>query len=302
MNVLWALLLGTTSALAFEYGLEANKINEKVYCFFGKPEVMNETNNGNMVNSCYADTGHHWIVVDPGPTYAYAKEAYEKMQRIKQMPVAMVVDTHVHDDHWLGNGFFKAKGVDIFGGSLFKTEVNPDAKTRMQKRISKKAYAGTVVTLPTHYVDTIYRTAVDGEPVQLMALSHTAHTAEDLLVYLPNMQTLFAGDLVFNDRIPSLRDGDINGWIAALAKIRKMPLRTIVGGHGNAVDRHAVNLTYDYLVSLRNAVKNAIDEGVDIEDATRTIQLPAFSGIALYDMMHAQNVEAAYRTLEWEDE
>lgn len=302
MNVLWALLLGTTSALAFEYGLETKKINEKVYCFFGKAEVMNETNNGNMVNSCYADTGRHWIVVDPGPTYAYAKEAYETMQRIKPMPVAMVVDTHVHDDHWLGNGFFRSKGIDIFGVPLFKTEVNPNEQTRMQKRISKTAYEGTEVTLPTRYVDTLYRTEIDGEPVQLIALAHAAHTTKDLLVYLPNMQTLFAGDLVFNDRIPSLRDGDINGWIAALAKIRKMPLRTIVGGHGKTVDNHAVNMTYDYLVALRSAVRSAIEEGMDIEDATHSIRLPAFGGIALYDMMHKQNVEAAYRMLEWEDE
>ena len=57
MKMLWTVWLSITSALAFEYHLEPVNVDRGIYCFFGKPEVMNTVNNGNMVNSCYVDTG-----------------------------------------------------------------------------------------------------------------------------------------------------------------------------------------------------------------------------------------------------
>ena len=287
---------------AFEYGLTPVKVDEGIYCFFGKAEVMNDENNGNMVNSCYVDTGRQWLVVDSGPTYAYAREAAAKMRLIKPQPVAMVVDTHVHDDHWLGNGYFENDHIDVLGPSLFKEAVNPAEPTRMQRRVSKDAYAGTEVKLPTRYVDANETLTLDGEEIRLVRVARKAHTAEDFLVYLPKRQTLFAGDLVFNDRIPSLRDGDIDGWIAALEAIRALPLKHVIGGHGDRTDAASAEMTYRYLTALRDRVRDAIDNDVGIAEATRTIQLDAFRSTALYEEMHAQNVEAAYRMLEWEDE
>lgn len=302
MKVLLAWLLGVTSVLAFEYDLTPVKVDRGIYCFFGKPEVMDKVNNGNMVNTCYVDTGSRWLVIDSGPTYAYAKEAAGKMQAIKPQPIGLVVNTHVHDDHWLGNGFYEASGVDVIGPRLFKEAVNPNAATRMEKRISQTAYEGTEVHLPTQFADVNKRAAVDGKTVRLILAGRKAHTAQDMMVYLPEYNTLFAGDLVFNDRIPSLRDGDINGWIAALDSIRAMHLDHIVGGHGFNTGKNATEMTYRYLVQLRDRVRDAIDEGIGIDEATKGIALEAFRDTALYDMMHAQNVEVAYRMLEWEDE
>ena len=51
MRSLGLLLMTAILAFAFEYGLVPVKVNEKVYCFFGKPEVMDTINNGNMVNA-----------------------------------------------------------------------------------------------------------------------------------------------------------------------------------------------------------------------------------------------------------
>ncbi|MHC3993960.1 MBL fold metallo-hydrolase [Thiomicrolovo sp. ZZH C-3] len=302
MKMLWTVWLSITSALAFEYHLEPVNVDRGIYCFFGKPEVMNTVNNGNMVNSCYVDTGRHWLVIDSGPTYAYAKEASALMQGIKPQKTGPVIDTHVHDDHWLGNGYFEARGAEVIGPRLFKKAVSLTEKTRMQQRISPEAYEGTEIALPTRYVDTNETLDVDGEELRIIRLTRRAHTAEDLLVYLPARQTLFAGDLVFNDRIPSLRDGDLHGWIAALEMIQAMPLKHIIGGHGTHTGRDALQMTYVYLTQLRDRVRDAIDDGIGIAEATKTIRLDAFRNVALYDAMHAQNVEVAYRMLEWDDE
>lgn len=302
MRALWAVALTVLQAAAFEYGLKPVQVNEKLYCFFGKPEVMNTQNNGNMVNSCFVDLDKGWLVIDSGPTYAYAKEAWSGISALKKMPLSAVINTHVHDDHWLGNGFYISEGAEVLGTSLFKEEVNPSAKTRMEQRISKEAYALTSPKLPTKLVDQNRTLHIDGNEIELIKVSRKAHTSGDILVYLPKMQTLFCGDVVFNDRIPSLRDGDINGWIATLETIQSMELSYIIGGHGSLVGRDALDMTYRYLVELRKEVREAIDNDVGIEVAVRTIKMDEFTSVALYDVMHAQNVEAAYRMLEWADE
>ena len=302
MRSLTVLLTAATLLSAFEYGLKPEKVNDKVYCFFGKPEVMNKNNNGNMVNSCFVDLGKEWLVIDPGPTYAYAKEAWNEISAVKKMPKATVINTHMHDDHWLGNGFYISQGAEVLGASAFKEEVNPSAVTRMEQRISKEAYALTSPKLPTKMVDQNSTLHIDGNEIRLIKVERKAHTSGDILVYLPKMQTIFCGDVVFNDRIPSLRDGDINGWIEALEMIRAMKLPYVIGGHGNRVGSDALDLTYGYLVELRDEVREAIDNDVGIEDAVKTIKMEAFASAALYDVMHAQNIEAAYRMLEWSDE
>lgn len=302
MKAFWAAGFCFGTLLAFDYRLSPIKVDEGIYCFFGAPEAMDNVNNGNMVNSCYVDTGAAWLVIDSGPTYAYAKEAAARIQEIKPQPFDLVVDTHVHDDHWLGNGYFASNGVEVVGPSLFKTAVNPSEETRMQKRVSPEAYAGTTVTLPTRFTDANETLTLGTETIRLIRVGEKAHTAEDFVVYLPGRQTLFAGDLVFNDRIPSLRDGNINGWIRALESLRGLEPKHIIGGHGDRTDADADVMTYDYLVALRDKVQEAIDDDVGIADATRNIRLDAFRSAAMYDVMHAQNVETAYRTLEWEDE
>ncbi|MGB5965016.1 MAG: MBL fold metallo-hydrolase [Sulfurimonadaceae bacterium] len=302
MKALGILLTTATLLSAFEYGLKPVQVNDKVYCFFGKPEVMDTKNNGNMVNSCFVDLGQEWLVIDPGPTFAYAKEAWREITAVKKMPVVFVLNTHVHDDHWLGNGFYISQGAEVLGTSAFEEDVNPTAVTRMEQRISKEAYALTSPKLPTKMIDqntTLHR---NGTEIRLINVDTKAHTSGDILVYLPKMQTIFCGDVVFNDRIPSLRDGDISGWIATLEMIKAMAPTYVIGGHGNEVQADAVDLTYRYLVQLRAEVREAVDNGDGIDSAVKTVKMAEFASVALYKEMHARNVEAVYRMLEWADE
>ena len=86
------MLLLTTAIQAketstFDYHLNAKKISDNVYCFFGALESISNENGGNMVNSCYVQTKKSFVVIDSGPTFAYAKQAYAQMQKIAKLPV-----------------------------------------------------------------------------------------------------------------------------------------------------------------------------------------------------------------------
>ncbi len=287
--------------LAFEYGLKPQNVGEGIYCYFGKPEAMDRKNNGNMVNSCFVDMGKEWLVIDSGPTYLYAKEASEQISRIKPLPIKHVINTHVHDDHWLGNGYYIENGATVLGSESFD-DIDVHQKTRMQNRISEEAYSGTIPVLPQGTLKEDKTIIIADKRVILMQVEEKAHTQDDVYVYIPSHKALFAGDLVFNDRLPSLRDGDINGWISALEKIKEMDIEILVGGHGLRTDRGSLELTLNYLKELKKGIRAILDRGGDISDAVKELSMPHYANEGMYDDLHKANINAAFQMLEWSDE
>lgn len=301
MKLLW-FLLAVVHLQAFEYGLKPVKVSDEIYCFFGKAEAMNRHNNGNMVNSCFVDMKSSWLVIDSGPSYNYAKESLKEMNKIKSLDISYVINTHVHDDHWLGNGFYKEHGAKIVGSHVFKSEVSPHEKTRMEKSITEAAFSQTVVTLPSMFIDKDQMIQVSENVVKLIHLKGSGHTKGDIIVYIPHLKAAFAGDLIFNSRVLSLRDGNINNWIKSLEKLESMNLDYLIGGHGELTAKDSLMMTKKYLLLLKSAVKEALDDGVGIDEAVKGIDFKAFKEISMYKELHKRNVDTAYRSLEWDDE
>ncbi len=301
MRFLLVCIIFFHSLHAFDYRLKPVKVNATTFCFFGSPEAINEHNNGNMVNSCFVNMGSYYLVVDSGPTYQYAQEAYMKMKEIKELPISYVINTHVHDDHWLGNGYYKELGVNIIGSVKFQDETKAEV-TRMQRNVSKDAYAKTIQVFPNLFVDKEKTFTVDGKKIIITGVNKKAHTSSDLLVYIPAYSTIFVGDIVFNNRLPSLRDGNILEWIKELDQIKAMKLQYIIGGHGANTDATSLDFTYNYLVELRDKVAKAIEDGKDIEDAVSNIKMPSYENVHMYHTLQKQNIETAYRTMEWSNE
>ncbi len=301
MRFLLVCIIFFHSLHAFDYKLKPVKVNATTFCFFGSPEAINEHNNGNMVNSCFVNMGSSYLVVDSGPTYQYAQQAYAKIKEIKNLPISYLVNTHVHDDHWLGNGYYKELGVNIIGSVKFQDETKAEI-TRMQRNVSKDAYAKTTQIFPNLFVDKEKTFIVDGKKIIITGVNKKAHTSSDLLVYIPDYSTIFVGDIVFNNRLPSLRDGNILEWIKELEQIKAMNLKNIIGGHGSKTDATSLDFTYNYLVELRAKVAKAIEDGKDIEDAVSNIKMPTYESVHLYDALQKQNIDTAYRTMEWNND
>jgi len=301
MKTLLALALVLSLSSAYDYKLESKSVGDSTECFFGLPEVMDKHNNGNISNSCFVQLGKHYLIVDSGPSYAYAKQSYKIIKNKNNLPISYLINTHEHDDHWLGNSFYNELGVKIIGSAAFR-DVQIVKTTRMQKRIEKEAYKKTTQILPKIFVENEKTLLVDDFEVKLIRVHNRAHSLSDILVYIPKKKIVFAGDLVFNGRLPSIRDGNLDNWIEVLLKIDTLDVEYIVGGHGEVVTKDATKFTYEYLVKLRDKVAALVEEGVDIADAVDTITMKEYKDVPFYDVMQRQNVEIAYRMMEWNDE
>lgn len=300
MRWMLPLVIALSTLSAFEFDLKPQRITPEVTCFFGEPDSMNKSNNGNMVNTCYVDTKKSYVVIDSGSSYLYADAAYKAMQKIKPQPVELVINTHVHDDHWLGNGYYVQKGIMVLGSVDFINNASIESPTRMQTHISPEAYKFTVPTRPSNMIGEDKILTIGDQKIELHVMKKKAHSDKDLVVYFPNIRTLFGGDLIFNDRVLSLRDGDINGWIEALEYLDKLNATTVVGGHGFRTDKDTARMTYNYLLQMRSEVREGIASGIGLDATIQKVKMPNYQSLGMYDTLHRGNVDAAYRMLEWE--
>jgi glyoxylase-like metal-dependent hydrolase (beta-lactamase superfamily II) len=302
MKSIIALCLFLWTAQAYEYHLTPVKVSEDVHCFFGALENITKENGGNMVNTCFVQTKKGYVVIDSGPTYAYAEQAYAQMQKIQNLPVKYVIDTHDHDDHWLGNSFYKSKGALLIGPRTYEQNVVVGMETRMQRTLGSEIYGKTKIVNLDTVVDHNMTLNVDGKIFRIQQLVAKAHTQGDLVVYLPDENVLFAGDLVFNDRVTSLRDGSIIGSLKALAKIDAMHPKVIIGGHGYKTDANATKELNAYLLEMKAEVLDALDNDVSMDEITQKVTMPKYENLKLYDVLHSRNVFESYRELEMYDE
>ena len=302
MKSIIALCLFLWTAQAYEYDLTPVKVSEDVHCFFGALENITKENGGNMVNTCFVQTKQGFVVIDSGPTYAYAQQAYSQMQKIENLPVKYVINTHDHDDHWLGNSFYKSKGALLIGPRTYEQNVVVGMKTRMQRTLGSELYGKTEIVNLDTIVDNNLTLNVGGKIFEIKQLVKKAHTQGDLIVYLPEEKVIFAGDTVFNGRVTSLRDGSLVGSIKILEQIEALHPKVIIGGHGYKTDANATEALKAYLLEMKEEVQEALDNDVSMEEITKKVIMPKYKDMKLYDVLHSRNVFEAYRELEMYDE
>ena len=301
-KIIFIILLSSGVLFGFEYKLVPKKVSENVWCFFGNLDMPTKKNGGNMSNHCYIKGKSSYILIDSGPTYNYAKEAYLEMSKIEKLPVSYVINTHDHDDHWLGNSFYKeqfnAKLIGVKAQDLNYHEGEP---TRMFRLLTKEQTKNTKIVKLDRYLEKEETITLDGEEFNIVPVGH-AHSQEDIFVYMPKRKVLFAGDLVMNGRITSNRDGLVMGQLKALKKILQYDFKVLVPGHGFDTSINASDESLQYFLLLKKRVLDAVEEDVGLDGVTKFVKMTEFKDKAMFDMLNSLNVSAAYGELEFYEE
>src|SRR5690606_33065260 len=112
--------------------------------------------------------------------------------------------------------------------------------------------------------------------------------------------TLFAGDLLFENRLPTL-DGSLLGWLDLLDGLLTDEVRRVVPGHGAVGDgRAALASQRRYLEALRDGVRQALADDLDISETPARLEAFDLRGWQVVENVHGRNVVTAYTELEWE--
>ncbi len=302
-KILITLLFSSIYTFAFDYNLKPIKVASDVWCFFGKLDMPLKENGGFMSNSCYIKTKDSFVLVDTGASYEFAKQSYEAMNKIANLPVKTVLITHSHDDHWLGNNFYKEKfNATIYGPSLINKEFNKDSQIRGLKILSDDNAKKTKFTPVDKDIKETTTLDIGNKKIMIVPIGVKAHTSEDLYVYLPNEKVLFSGDMVMNGRVTSNRDGSVIGSLKALEIINNQKWDVLIPGHGTDTSKNATKEFETYFSLLKQRVMEAIEKETSAEEITKIVTMDEFKDKALYDELNSRNVYDAFRELEFYEE
>ena len=255
-----------------------------------------------ICNVSIVDNGNETFIFDTFLSPKVTSELIDILSQMNLSPVKYVINSHSHNDHIRGNQVFgqdikiisttitkelieKWEPVDIaeeqkyaparfsYYDSLYRTFKGDTNSREYQKILMWKPYYEVLTNshreiktrLPEMFVDSIQ--SFDGPKRRIQLISKgPGHTESDLVLYLPDDQILFTGDLVFNSCHPYVPHGSISGWKSWLDFLNSLEVNTVVPGHGETGSKKLIVDMKDYLVQLEYLAQQMIDNGQSIDD------------------------------------
>lgn len=294
------LALGTAVA---EPVLKTEKLADNIYALIGPTTNRDEKNLGNNANFGVVVTGEGVVLIDSGATKQGAQMIHQAVKAITEQPIKVVINTGGQDHRWLGNAYFKGLGARVIANE----KAVADQKAREQDQLIGLyrliGEAGVKGTEPAFADETFtdQKTIKLGDTqIEVVHAGH-AHTPGDSFVWLPHSKVMFSGDIVYTDRMLGVGSQSAHKtWIAAFEAMAAKQPKVIVGGHGKPADLAMATVdSYDYLVFLRQAVLDFIDEGYGMEEIGK-IDQSRFSYLENYDSLKGRNAQRVFEELEWE--
>jgi glyoxylase-like metal-dependent hydrolase (beta-lactamase superfamily II) len=300
--LLLASALLPTIALALEVRFEP--VAPGVYAFIGEKGGRTRENEGLNANIGLVVTANGALLIDSGASFQGARQIHDAVKQVTAQPVKWVINTGGQDHRWLGNGYFIAQGAEVIAHANARADMQNRGNDHLQglRTELKEKLDGTVPTLPTRTL------SGNDESLQLggmtIEVKHRggAHTPGDVLVWLPQQQVLFSGDVVYTDRLLGVIPVSHTGrWLESFAVIEALKPKRIVPGHGAVSDlARAQADTRDYLKALRTHMKKAVDDGTDISTAIRSFDAQPYQRLLNAAELHPGNASRTYLELERE--
>jgi quinoprotein relay system zinc metallohydrolase 2 len=281
--------------------LETEEIAAGIHIRRGVHETASADNDDAIANVGFVIGRECVAVTDAGGSLKDGERLREHIRSITPLPVRYVLMSHVHPDHIFGAGAFLADKPTFVGHAALPNALAQRGeyyRDRLEEIIGK-GNAGPIVE-PTMLV--AQRAQLDlGQRVLELRAHPIAHTDNDLSAFDVQTKTLFASDLLFVQRVPSL-DGSLKGWLNELKVLASMDAARAVPGHGPAsVDFASASAKlHTYLNALLHETRQAIAAGKDIDAAPDMVALSEREKWTLFDEYHGHNVIQAFKELEWE--
>lgn len=209
-----------------------------------------------------------------------------------------VVNTHHHGDHTYGNGVFTPEAL-VLGHENARSE-QLAAGHQLELIWPATDFGSIDITAP----DLTYGERMTlhlGETEVRVLHPGVAHTTGDSVVWLPEQQVVFTGDLVFAEGTPFLAMGSLAGSLRALELLRSLGAETVVPGHGPLTDPGAYEATERYLRYVAELAREGRAKGLTPLETARQADLGEFAGWRESERLVA-NLHRAYAELAGEPE
>lgn len=223
------------------------------------------------VNAGFVTGDNTTLIIDTGANAAAAATIHGYSTTARPSNGLLVLNTERHFDHIGGNGYFRARGVDIYGHATiqrtddefraemadFNREMSNAARRAQQE--SRVFYHGTHVANPNRPVTEEFR--IDLGSCEVEVLLTPGHTPSNISVYVPSDGALYSGDCLANGYLPNLDAGSVEDWriwLTSLDRIAALNPRIVIAGHGPVATGDEVPVV---IGKVREVLQRSIETG-----------------------------------------
>lgn len=251
------------------------------------------TNSGVLID------GSRVVLIDPGLTLRDLS-AVKSLLRRRESRARFVVLTHGHWDHLLGAASFPAS--DVIAQRSYVRVIRSHRQDLMRQVARWQDEASTASSeqfkppRPTVTFDREMTLRLnDGAFVLIHA---PGHAPDQCAVFVPHVGLLWAGDML-SDREPPMAMDGVPRYIETLKRLRELPVRALVPGHGTptrdaATIRRRFEQDLAYLETLHRCVTCCVRRGVSLAETLTACGDVSFVQPDSYPNAHVWNIESAY--------
>ena len=272
-------------------------------------------------NAGIIDLGDRTILFDTSNTPSSGSDLLAASRTLTGRDPNYVINSHYHGDHVRGNQVFAPKTQivsttatrdlmatrgaqqlaeqratlpQLYAEKQDELARELDATKRRELASQLEFYRPTVesitrlkMRLPNLTFDSRMDIMGEKRAVELVTYGG-GHSPSDAILYIPDCEVTFIGDLIFNDLHPYIADGDPAEWVRILDEIAEMPASRFVPGHGDLADQSHLTFMRSYLTGMEHAVREAVEADATFDDV---MALPVPD-----DFAHLTNIAGMYQS------
>lgn len=267
-------------------------------------------------NALFIVNANDVVVVDSGGSALAAENAIRHIRSITRKPVSVVVNTHWHGDHNLGNAVYRREfpGLRIAAHRNTQRDVSGPPMDYVQRypkmlsdylaqakgdttdiQVMAAEFGRAEVSPPDWVFDTELTLLRGTRTIQVMHLGK-GNTEGDVVVWLPEERILASGDLVVAP-IPYGFGSFPAQWLATLDRLKAFDFEVLVPGHGEVMrDRAHIEVVQAMLRSTRAKAQAAVAAGDDLAKFKASLDLGPFARGLVGDDPRRQGLFKAWWT------
>ena len=245
------------------------------------------------------------MVIEAQATPRLAGKVVEEIRKVTDKPISHLVLTHYHAVRVLGASAFNADQVIMSetARAMVAERGQEDWDSEFQRfpRLFEGHESIPGLTWPTTTFSSGMTVYLGARRVDIKRLGR-AHTAGDAVVWVPDEEVMFTGDIVEHRSACYCGDGQFGDWGATLDAVASHRPQAVAPGRGGAlcnpdIVAEAVEGTRAFLHATYRPVARVAAKGGSLKeawDAARDVCDPAYSDYAIYEHCLPFNVSRAY--------
>ena len=245
------------------------------------------------------------MVVEAQATPRLAERVISEIRQVTDKPISHLVLTHYHAVRVLGAAAYQAPQVIMSDAAraMVVERGMEDWKSEFQRfpRLFEGHESIPGLTWPTTTFSDQMTVYLGSRRVDLMTLGR-AHTAGDAVIWVPDEQVMFTGDIVEFRSACYCGDGHFSDWGDTLAEVASFGPRAIAPGRGDAlvtpekVDA-GIECTREFLAATYEPVVRVAGRGGTLKEAWDQVRDACdarFGDYAIYEHCLPFNVSRAF--------